>query len=119
MFKDVLRDVVERTEGGIAGLVMGFDGIPVEQYQKSGSTLDVETMGMEYSVVLGHITKAAEQLETGAAQEVAIRADRQTTVIRYINDEYFIALTLGPQGNIGKGRFLLRMASPKLLDELT
>jgi predicted regulator of Ras-like GTPase activity (Roadblock/LC7/MglB family) len=119
MFKDVLRDVVERTEGGIAGLVMGFDGIPVEQYLKSGNTLDVETMGMEYSVVLGHITKAAEQLETGAAQEVAIRADRQTTVMRFINDEYFIALTLSPQGNIGKGRFLLRMASPKLLDELT
>ena len=119
MFKEVLRDVVERTEGGIAGLVMGFDGIPLEQYQKSGSTMDVVTMGMEYSVVLGHITKAAEQLDTGAAHEVAIRADRQTTVIRYINSEYFIALTLAPHGNIGKGRFLLRMVSPKLLDELT
>ena len=119
MFKELLRDVVERTEGGIAGLVMGFDGITVEQYLKSGSTMDVETLGMEFSVVLGHVARAAEQLNAGAAKEVAIRADRQTTVMRFINDEYFIALTLTPEGNLGKGRFLLRMASPKLLDELT
>ena len=36
MFKEVLREVVERTEGGIASLLMGYDGIPVENYVKSG-----------------------------------------------------------------------------------
>ncbi|MDB4988312.1 MAG: hypothetical protein JWN04_3490, partial [Myxococcaceae bacterium] len=36
MFKDALRDVVERTDGSIAGLLMGFDGITVEQYLRTG-----------------------------------------------------------------------------------
>jgi len=118
MFKDVLRDVVERTEGSIAGLLMGFDGIPVERYLRSGATLDVETIGMEYSILLPQIAKAAEQLDAGAAREISIHAERLTTIIRLLNQEYFVALTLAPNANVGKGRFLLRTLTPKLVDEL-
>ena len=50
MFKELLEEVVQGTEGGIAGLVMGFDGIPVDNYVKDDAALDVETIGMEYSV---------------------------------------------------------------------
>jgi len=118
MFKDVLREVVERTDGSIAGLLMGFDGIPVEQYLRADSTLDVETIGMEYSVILTQINQAAELLDAGATREISIQAERLTTVIRLLNKEYFVALTLNPHGNAGKGRFLLRTLTPKLLDEL-
>ena len=85
MFKDVLREVVERTDGSIAGLLMGFDGIPVEEYLRDGSTLDVETIGMEYSVVLSQITQAAEAIDAGTTREISITADRLTTVIRLLN----------------------------------
>ena len=118
MFKDVLRDVVERTDGGIAGLVMGYDGIPVENYVKGDLSVDVETVGMEYSVILSQIMKAAKMLEAGEAREVAIQAERVTTVIRLLNSQYFVALTMSPQGNFGKARFLLRTLTPKLLDDL-
>lgn len=118
MFKDALRDVVERTEGSIAGLLMGFDGIPVEHYLRDGATLDVESIGMEYSVVLPQISAAAEQLDAGSAREVSIQAEHQTTLIRMVNDEYFVAVTLAPHGNLGKARYLLRMLTPKLLEEL-
>jgi len=119
MFKDALRDVVERTDGSIAGLIMGFDGITLEHYERPGKSLDVETLGMEWSVVLGHINKAAEGLDAGEAREVSIQAERLTTVIRLLNKEYFVAMALAPNGNAGKGRYLLRVLSPKLLDELT
>ena len=119
MFKDALRDIVERTDGSIAGLLMGFDGITVEHYLRDGATLDVETVGMEYSVILMQVAKAAELLDAGAAKELSISAERLTTVIRVVNDEYFVAMTLGPNGNTGKGRFLLRTLAPKLVSELT
>ncbi len=118
MFKDVLRDVVERTDGGVAGLLMGFDGIPVENYVKGDLAVDVETVGMEYSVILTQIIKAAKMLEAGEAREVSIQAENLTTVIRLLNKEYFVALTMTPKGNFGKGRFLLRTLTPKLLDDL-
>ena len=118
MFKDVLREVVERTEGGIASLLMGFDGIPVENYVKSGVKLDVESIGMEFSVILTQIAKAAQMLEAGDAREVSIQAENLTTLIRLLNKEYFVAVTLAPHGNFGKARFLLRTLTPKLVDEL-
>lgn len=118
MFKEVLREVVERTEGGIASLLMGFDGIPVDNYVKAGSGLDVESVGMEYSVILTQISKAATMLDAGTAREVSIQAENLTTVIRLLNAEYFVAVTLTPHGNFGKARFLLRTLTPKLVDEL-
>ena len=121
MFQEVLKDVVDRTEGGIAGLVMGFDGITVDSYvsPEAAGMLEVETVGMEYSVILKEIRKAAEMLDAGAAREVAIQAERLTTVIRLINDEYFVALAMKPEGNYGKARFLLRTSASKLAADLT
>lgn len=121
MFQEVLKDVVDRTEGGIAGLVMGFDGITVDSYvdPEASGAFEVETVGMEYSVILKEIRKAAEMLDAGSAREVAIQAERLTTVIRLINDEYFVALAMRPDGNYGKARFLLRTSASKLAADLT
>jgi len=118
MFREVLQQVVEETEGGVAAILMGYDGIPVEQYLAGDGTLNVESVGMEFSVVLSQIRKAAEMLEAGAAREVTIAAENMTTVIRLLNDEYFVAVTVAPGGNTGKARYLLRTGSGKLVDAL-
>jgi predicted regulator of Ras-like GTPase activity (Roadblock/LC7/MglB family) len=121
MFREILQEVVENTDGGVAGLLMGFDGIPVEQFVKADANadVDVETVGMEFSVILKSIRQAADLLDAGTAREVAIKAERMTTVIRMLNDEYFVAITLKPSGNLGKARFMLRTRSQKLLSDLT
>jgi len=74
---------------------------------------------MEYSVILTQISKAAQMLEAGEAREVSIQAENLTTVIRMLNREYFVAVTLSPQGNLGKARFLLRTLTPQLVDALS
>jgi predicted regulator of Ras-like GTPase activity (Roadblock/LC7/MglB family) len=119
MFQDVLREIVERTDGAIASLLMGFDGITVDSYSKTTSSLNVESVGSEYSVVLGQIKQAAAMLDLGAAHEVAVQAENMTTVIRLLNDEYFVAMALEPAGNFGKARYLLRVQAPKLLERLS
>lgn len=118
MFKDTLRQVVESTEGAIAGLLMGFDGIAVDSYTRDATAKDINEIGMEFSVILGSIRRAAEALEAGGAKEIAIQAEHLTTLIRVINDDYFVALTMRPDGNPGKGRFVLRTAAPKIMAEL-
>ena len=120
MFQDLLKDVVHRTEGALAGLIMGFDGIAVETYVRGDQDVpfEVENVGMEYSVILKEISKAAELLDSGAAREISIQAEKFTTVIRLINDDYFVAVTIRPEGNYGKARFLLRTRVPELAAEL-
>ena len=118
MFREVLQEVVEKTDGGIAAILMGYDGIPVEQYVEGDAVLDVETIGMEYSVILKMIKNAAEMLDIGAAQEVAIRAERMTTLIRLVTDEYFLAVAVRPSGNFGKARYLMRVRASELASGL-
>jgi predicted regulator of Ras-like GTPase activity (Roadblock/LC7/MglB family) len=117
MFKEAIRDVVEGTDGGIAGILMDFEGIAVDSYVKN-SSFDINAVGAEYSVILKSIQRATESLEAGGPREIAIQSDKITTIIRIINDEYFLALTLSPDGNLGKGRFLMRTVAPKLLEQL-
>ena len=119
MFQEVLQSVVDNTEGGVAALIMGYDGIPVEQYLIDGAEVSVETVGMEYSVILKEIRKAAEMLDAGDAREVSIQAENMTTLIRMLTPEYFVAMTLKPNGNFGKARYLLRLNAQKLVDALS
>jgi predicted regulator of Ras-like GTPase activity (Roadblock/LC7/MglB family) len=118
VFKNILRDVVENTDGALASILMGYDGITVESYNASKVTVDMETVGSEYSQVLNQVKQAAQMLEFGTTTEVAVQAENMVTVMRLLNDEYFVALTLKPTGNVGKGRFLLRLQSGKLLETL-
>jgi predicted regulator of Ras-like GTPase activity (Roadblock/LC7/MglB family) len=118
MFKEALANIVDSTPGGLAGLLMDFEGIPLETYSRPESALDIEVVGAEVSVVVKAIQRAAEMLEAGETQEVAFKSDRMVTIIRVVNETYFLALALEPDGNFGKGRFLLRVAAPQLKSEL-
>lgn len=118
MFKETLRDLVEGTEGGLAGLLMDSSGITLESYTKNDSPFDINSIGIEFGVVIGQIKRAAEMLEAGAANEIAVGTDKLITVIRLLGDTYFLALAMSPGGNFGKGRYLMRTAAPKLMAEL-
>lgn len=118
MFKEPLQKIVDNVEGGIAGLVMGFDGIAVETYTREGHKIDINTVGMEFSFILTQVRKAAEILDVGAMTEVSIKAEKLTIVIRLLSSDYFLALALTPEGNFGKGRYLMRVVAPRLQAEL-
>jgi predicted regulator of Ras-like GTPase activity (Roadblock/LC7/MglB family) len=118
MFRDALRDIVERTEGGVAGLIMDSEGITLESYSRDGAGLDIANVGIEYGVVLGSIKRAAESLEAGETSEVTIGTDKMVTLIRTLGETHFLAVAVRPGGNLGKGRFLMRTVAPKLIAEL-
>ncbi|MDH5676770.1 MAG: roadblock/LC7 domain-containing protein [Myxococcales bacterium] len=118
MFQELLQQVVDQTEGAFAGILMGFDGIPVETYAAAAEGANVETVGAEYSAVLAQVKQASEMLELGTTNEVSVRAENMTTIIRLLNEEYFVAVTVAPSGNMGKARYLLRIQAPKLLENL-
>jgi len=118
VFAEHLKRVVDNVDGGIAGLIMGLDGIAVEQYVRDGGRVDINTIGMEFSFILTQVRKAAEILQVGGVQEVAIRAERLTLIIRMLSDDYFFAVAVDPAGNFGKCRFLMRSTAGRLSAEL-
>lgn len=119
MFQEVLKEVVDGTEGGVATLLMDFEGIAVDSYSKPNATFDITTIGAEFSVVIKSIQRAAQMLEAGNTAEIAIQAEKMITLIRVVNDSYFVAFSMQPDANIGKARYMLRTRVPAILKELS
>jgi len=118
MFGQKLEEAVKSVGGGHAAILMGFDGIPVDKYS-AGDEPDIEIVGMEFSVLLKEVRKASEMLDAGTAEELMVRTEKMSTILRVINEEYFIALAVHQGGNIGKARYLLRIMAPVMRAELT
>ncbi len=118
MFKEALETAVNQT-GSYAALLMDSEGIPVDSYVGSESPFDIEVVGAEVSVLVKQIQRAAEMLEAGGTEEVSFKSEEMTTLVRIINEHYFAAMTLGPDGNAGRGRYALRMLAAELKEELS
>jgi predicted regulator of Ras-like GTPase activity (Roadblock/LC7/MglB family) len=118
-FKAHLESVVSQVDGALSCSVMGFDGIAVESHQVPGTDeLELTNTLVEFTNVLSQLKGAAELLKTGGVQEVSINTEKVLTLMRLITPEYFIVLALKPEGNYGKGRYVLRITAPKLRAEL-
>lgn len=121
MFQTLLKEVVDGVDGGLATLVMDFEGIAVDTYAKPNPPVefDINTIGAEFSVVLKAIQRASEMLESGEPAEVTIQAGKIITLIRVVSETYFVAFTMTPEANLGKARYMLRTRVPTLLKELS
>lgn len=118
MFRQELERLVASCEGGVGAVLMGFDGIAVDVHVKPGAGVDVNTVTMELSYVLTQVRKAIDSLALGGLQELTVRAESLTIVMRVLTSEYFVGLVLLPDGNLGRGRYLLRVAAPRIQAEL-
>jgi predicted regulator of Ras-like GTPase activity (Roadblock/LC7/MglB family) len=115
-FADILKEIVLGTEGALGALVVGIDGISVEEFSVD-KEIDLQSMTVEYATLLKEIERGSQASQLGSTKEVTVIADKAMIMLRRLNDEYFMVLIIKPDGNFGKGRFLLRMSVPKLLKE--
>ncbi len=122
-FTDHLKGVVDQVDGSIACSVMGFDGIAVETVQNQkregeAASLELTSAWVEYANLLSQLKQTAENLKTGAVAELSVNSEKLITLMRMVNKDYFVVLGLLPEGNYGKGRYVLRITAPKLASEL-
>jgi predicted regulator of Ras-like GTPase activity (Roadblock/LC7/MglB family) len=114
LFAETLRKVVDNVDGGIAAVIMGLDGIPVDTYVRVNDKVDVNTVGMEFSFILTQVRKAGDSLQVGGLEELTVKAQRLILVCRMVSPQYFVAVAIAPEGNFGKARYLARLATPAL-----
>ena len=116
IFEDVLKEIVERSEGVLGAVIMGMDGIAIGEHIVDPAC-SIQTVGIEYASAIKSIQKASRSLAAGQVQEVFINTQSNIFILRLITDEYFIAVALGPGGNHGKARYLMRLCVPRLIKE--
>ncbi|MFT3706789.1 MAG: hypothetical protein QM817_03900 [Archangium sp.] len=123
MFKEHLQAIVGSVDGSVVCSVMGFDGIAVETLQpdaraEDAATLELSAALVEYGNILGQLKNTAQTLKTGSIAELSVNSEKVLTIMRMVNNDYYVVLALLPDGNYGKGRYALRIAAPKLAKEL-
>jgi len=118
VFAETLKKVVDNVDGGIAAVIMGLDGIPVDSYVRMQDRVDVNTVGMEFSFILTQVRKSGDSLQVGGLEELAVKAQRLILICRMISPQYFVAIAMAPEGNFGKCRYLVRLATPALVAQL-
>jgi predicted regulator of Ras-like GTPase activity (Roadblock/LC7/MglB family) len=118
-FKEDLQQICGKVDGSFAASVMGFDGIPIETHEAAPPKgVEMQSLLVEYSGILSQVRQAADALQMGRASEVSIRTEKMVAVARPLTPDYFVVLTLSPEGNVGRARYELRVAGPKLAAQL-
>ena len=118
-FKEDLQQICGRVEGSFAASVMGFDGIPIETHEAAPADgVELQSLLVEYCGIISQVRQAVDSLQMGRASEVSIRTEKLVAVARPLTPDYFVVLTLAPEGNVGRARYELRVAGPKLAAQL-
>ena len=115
--REKLKEIVEKVGGGVGAVIMGYDGIPIEEHMKEG-IFDVQILAVEYANVLKEVKRTIAVLKTGEMEEIMITTGQSRIIIRSVNEDFFIMLALDSDGNFGKGRYLLKREVPRLREEL-
>jgi len=115
-FSEALKETVNSVDGAVAAMIIASDGIPVQEHATE-KLIDLTGLGAEASAMIRDIGYAAENLGLGEAREFSIISDACGIIMRKINNDYYLALVIKPEGNYGKGRFVLKNMVSKIEDE--
>ena len=117
--RDSLNTIVQSVDGALSAIIMAYDGIPIDEVTVEQSEFDIQLLSVEYATVLKEIKRAVDVIKMGDLEEVFISTTRTCVVVRVLNDDLFAALIMSRDGNIGKGRYLLKLKSFEVLRELS
>jgi len=122
-FESILQQILDGAGDALGIALMGNDGIPIVHIVADAAAEtalgdDLGAAGAEFGRILCDVHKASDQHGAGSTQEVMIRLDRFTLLFREIADDVVLLLALGPDGNVGKSRYLMRRHERALRAEL-
>ena len=123
-FISILQEIVNGCGGGLGAALMGSDGIPIEEFVSPAASVrellseEIGTAGAEFGRILAEIGKASDALGGGTVQETTVVLSRFTLVFRNVDEDTFLVVAIGPDGNLGKARYLIRRQLLALRQEL-
>lgn len=116
--RELLNGIVQSVDGALSAIIMGYDGIPIDEVTVEQSEFDIQLLSVEYATLLKEIKRTVEVIKMGDLEEVSISTNRTSAVIRVLNDDFFVALIMSRDANIGKGSFMLKIKSYEIIQEL-
>ncbi|HEY4486015.1 MAG TPA: roadblock/LC7 domain-containing protein [Nitrospiria bacterium] len=114
---ELLQEMGRELKDFRGAALAGMDGIVVEQHNTERE-LDLHSLAAEFSGMFKAAEKATEPIHAGAMTELVAAAENSIVMVRRVTMEYFLILVIRPEGNLGKGRFILRRIGAQVKIEL-
>ena len=115
----VLSNLVSNVDGAIGAAIGGMDGLLVEQFSNDAK-LDLSSVVAEHSNLLRNASIAySSSLDAGEVSEILIVSQKLLGYTKQITHDFFLTLTLEPNGNIGKARLMSELALKSLREVLS
>ena len=119
MFGEVLQEIISRTEGCLGALIMGTDGIAVEKvWQPQATEANLDVAIAEYASLLRNAKRTNKEMGFGKLQEFTLTTEIGIFILRFVGEDYFVAIVLNHDGNFGRARYELHRAEFLLEKEL-
>lgn len=111
MFKQRLTSVVNNVDGSIGCLLIGFDGIPIDEVYRDEELEEMNTIAVEISNLLDKLRRT-QVYDGEQINELSITAGPITAVTKVVADEYMLILAMSAEADVNRGRTMLRLISP-------
>ena len=116
VFSEVLQDVAKKVDGWVGLVVMGMDGIPIEQLPLD-DTVNFETLAAECTALLKNTRQASEEVGAGKLREITITTELLVILAVAITEDYILLGVMKRGTNHGRARFVMRRATLRLAKE--
>ncbi|NNE99761.1 MAG: hypothetical protein HKN25_12140 [Pyrinomonadaceae bacterium] len=119
MFKEVLQEILDRTEGCLGVLIIGLDGIAAEKLWHDDVTdLNLQIAVTEYVALAKDARHLSSDNDLSPLREMMISNGDESFIMRLIDDEHFLTVILSKDANSGRARYELRRAELLLNSQL-
>jgi predicted regulator of Ras-like GTPase activity (Roadblock/LC7/MglB family) len=116
VFSEVLQDVAKKVDGWVGLVIMGMDGIPIEQLRLD-ETANFETLAAECTALLKNTRQASEEVGAGSLREITITTELLVILAVAITEDYVLLGVMRRGANHGRARFVMRRATLRLEKE--
>jgi len=113
-FESFIEGLLDACPGAQGAAIVDADGIPVIA---KPTGIELEVLGAEFAAILRDVGQGGSDLKHGHLQQVSVCAQDAVVILTTIVAGYFLVLLLGPEAQVGRGRFYSRVAGVRLLSE--
>ena len=121
-----LVDLVNRVDGSFGVILADKEGEEVTSYTLPAGTEQTEApsqerlklIGAYQAINLNTCKQLMQQFQMGRVRQMICRYERATVLIKPVNDDYALILTMEGDGNVGKGMFYLSQTAKIISQDL-
>jgi len=118
VFQPTLQRVVERAENAYSAAVLNLDGLVIQAVDASGNSVDANDAMITYGPVFKQLLGIGDAVALGDIERFTVNAGEHTHLVRMLDGQHLVVLTVGSHANEGRAHFHLRVLAPDLARSL-